>query len=430
MKQLRQKMCAGLAGVMLAASMAGCQSKPETPAPGGDDVAYRLAGIPRDSVLIQVDGQPITAEEYLFWLGQSIYYQRQMGNLADDAAWEAELEGKSAAQYVKEDALELAKLYRVMANHAQELGVSVTDEQMAQVDQELAVLEEGLAAQGMTLQMALDAQCISREGYRVLLGENYYLFDAVYDKLLADGALEPAGEEMAGYLEESGYYKVKHILLSTRRETGETDVFGYPVYEAFSEAETQAVKAEADELTAQLRAADDREAFFDQKMNERSDDGRDANGNLGAPDGYLAQPGQMVPEFEAASLALEVGEISDPVKSEFGYHIILRLDADNDETRAAFRENKMLELQQQWLDEATVTLDPAYDAIDPKEFSANQSALTQELQAEAEARLAAEATPEPTPEPRATLTPAEPTEPAEPGSTCDPVPESTWTPRE
>ena len=61
MKQLRQKMCAGLAGVMLAASMAGCQSKPETPAPGGDDVAYRLAGIPRDSVLIQVDGQPITA---------------------------------------------------------------------------------------------------------------------------------------------------------------------------------------------------------------------------------------------------------------------------------------------------------------------------------------------------------------------------------
>lgn len=35
-------------------------------------------------------------------------------------------------------------------------------------------------------------------------------------------------------------------------------------------------------------------------------------------------PGQMVPVFENAAFALEVGALSEPVKSPFGYHVILR----------------------------------------------------------------------------------------------------------
>jgi len=36
------------------------------------------------------------------------------------------------------------------------------------------------------------------------------------------------------------------------------------------------------------------------------------------------QPGQMVPQFEHATLATAIGEISQPVQTQFGYHVIHR----------------------------------------------------------------------------------------------------------
>ena len=44
------------------------------------------------------------------------------------------------------------------------------------------------------------------------------------------------------------------------------------------------------------------------------------DGNLG----YFNR-GKMVKEFETAAFNLEVGEISEPVKTQYGYHIIKRL---------------------------------------------------------------------------------------------------------
>ena len=49
--------------------------------------------------------------------------------------------------------------------------------------------------------------------------------------------------------------------------------------------------------------------------------------------------GQMVPEFESAAFAMEVGQISEPVKTNFGYHII-KLIAKNESKTPEFNEVK------------------------------------------------------------------------------------------
>jgi len=79
--------------------------------------------------------------------------------------------------------------------------------------------------------------------------------------------------------------------------------------------------AKAQELITQLRQGADFEAL----AKENSDDpGSAANGgSLGE-----VERGQMVSEFEEATFTLEAGVVSDPVKSQFGYHII-RVDNIN-----------------------------------------------------------------------------------------------------
>lgn len=49
--------------------------------------------------------------------------------------------------------------------------------------------------------------------------------------------------------------------------------------------------------------------------------------------------GQMVPEFESAAFAMNVGDVSEPIKTQFGYHLI-HLTAKNESTEIPFEQIK------------------------------------------------------------------------------------------
>ncbi|SVB16298.1 uncharacterized protein METZ01_LOCUS169152, partial [marine metagenome] len=81
------------------------------------------------------------------------------------------------------------------------------------------------------------------------------------------------------------------------------------------ESDLAEVQARAEALVEEARGGAD----FAALAQEHSDD--EGTKALGGDLGLVA-PGQMVPEFENAAFALEQDEISDPVSSMFGLHII------------------------------------------------------------------------------------------------------------
>lgn len=87
-------------------------------------------------------------------------------------------------------------------------------------------------------------------------------------------------------------------------------------------ASESAAKKEAEDALKKIRAGAD----FAKLAEELSDD--TSSGGKGGSLGEFPA-GTMVPEFEAALEKLQLGKISDPVKSPFGYHII-RLDKKTD----------------------------------------------------------------------------------------------------
>lgn len=73
-------------------------------------------------------------------------------------------------------------------------------------------------------------------------------------------------------------------------------------------------EAEAKEIIAELKKGAD---FAELAKKKSKDPGASDGGDLG-----FFTKDQMVPEFSAAAFALEPGKISEPVKSQFGWHVI------------------------------------------------------------------------------------------------------------
>lgn len=120
----------------------------------------------------------------------------------------------------------------------------------------------------------------------------------ITSEILQKKLTEKLGSEMPTSGEQ---VHARHILISVAADA--------------TEADQQLALAKAISITQRLKEGED----FATLAETYSDDTGSAaqGGDLG-----FFPRGQMVSEFEEAAFSLPVGEISDPVKSQFGYHII------------------------------------------------------------------------------------------------------------
>ena len=129
--------------------------------------------------------------------------------------------------------------------------------------------------------------------------------------------------------------RARHILLRTGRDLSET------VARSRLLAYKQRVQAGAD--------------FSDLARQFSQDGSASTGGDLG-----WASPGQFVPEFEEALARLRPGQVSDPLISRFGAHLIqllerreipLSIREQREMVRTQLREKKIEELYSAWVEE-------------------------------------------------------------------------------
>lgn len=342
------------------------------------DVVEYLAGVPGDTVVANVDGQPITAEEYLYWAGYTV---EMMEYYYGEVDWTGSTEGETMLASVKQSAMDTCKLYRIVETKAGEMGCGITEENKAALQADYASMVEQLGGEKemakWLMQIGLTQSGFEKVNQAAYLYQN--LLESVTD-------VSPAtAEEMADYIEENDILKAKHILLMTKDPN---------TNEELSEEQKAAKKETAEDVLKQLEESDEPLALFDELMNEYSED----SGLAHYPDGYTFGAGEMVAEFEQGTRDLGYGEISGIIESTFGYHIILRLDPADEafaadlgqllgETEA---QEKMDTMVSDWVADAEVETTEAYDSLDIPAYYSNLKTLRAQIEAQDAEAAAAE----------------------------------------
>lgn len=305
-----------------------------------------------------VDGNGVTIREYQFALNQQIdFYRRMMGG---KDLTEAQINQFGIRQMVLKRLIEK----KLLENFGKDNGLYFSQEKLAQTIKELPYfkrenqfdvnLYKNLLAQNgfnpsqfeeqishdesaRLVDTALNGLTITSDQYSKLIHsieEDAFMVNAVQfskeslrkslkvdarvlDTYLAKAEnkkkLEDIYNQNVGRFSQPEQVKARHILI----KTGET-----------SDAQAQA-KAEkiAKTLTAQN---------FTTIANKETEDpsGKGKGGDLG----WFGR-GRMVPEFEEVAFKTKVGQISKPVKTQFGYHIIM-VDGKKEANKKTFDQVK------------------------------------------------------------------------------------------
>lgn len=355
MKNRKRLGALALALVLSLAALSGCGPKPSGSASSASgsgsgssdsitpmdlsqvtDPALAVAGVAGEEVLVKLGTAEITANDYLYWLQRSISdYLEPFGGQMTTLPWDTEMsDGLTFGQYMLDNALDAAALHCMLRELARQENLTPDPDVATQVDKQYAAMVVQAGSDESRVIHTLWTQMLTRD-LLINLNENTELFSQLAELYYGENSGHyPTDAEVNAYLDEVGRYKAKHILLAT---------IDLDTREPLDEATVAQKKAQAEDFLAQLRAAEDPIALFDDLMNEHSED----SGLATNPDGYTTAKGEMVAPFEEAALALKAGEISEVVESDFGYHIILRLPLDPDD----FRDDCVTSLMEKRIDQ-------------------------------------------------------------------------------
>ena len=357
---MKRLISAVLALVMLLSLLAGCGQTPEpqeaTVLDAAPTLFYDITGIPHDQVVMTVGDIQIPAELYFYWVCyvcSSLEYNimseysnyGMYGSCIDRETmtvdWTSSYANMPLMEYALAQAEDTIKYYMSIEELAAEQNVTLTTANQVDMENTFRQAVEEMGG-GDAFINYLKMLGISRASFDRISAASY-LYMNLLDLVFQEGSNLYLAEE--DYNTYATY--ADHILIATQNMQN-------------GEMLTQQQRIEklqlATDLVDQIRAAEDPIAKFEELANEYSEDpGRETN-----PTGYIYTPGTMVAEFEEAAAGLMPGEISDPVQSDYGFHIILRRDLV-----AAIREDeaRKVEVAREYLDQLLIRKRSASEVV-------------------------------------------------------------------
>lgn len=257
--------------------------------------------------LAKVNGQVITKDDFKKML--SLYspsYELQFG----PTVWEMEIEpGVTFAQKFQEEIYEKMITDKIVEQAATEEGISVTDEEVEKDFEEVsATLKQQESFKKMMEENKIDDEYLKGQIKKDKTIQKYF------DKKMEESKV--TDEEAKKYYDEhiddftKSEIKASHILISTRDAATQAPL---------PDEEKAKKKEEAEAILKQAKSGEN----FAELAQKHSEDPGSAR--MGGDLGYFDKK-RMVPEFTEVAFALKVGEISDLVETEYGYHIIKLVD--------------------------------------------------------------------------------------------------------
>ncbi len=309
---------------------------------------------PEGKTVMTVDGAKVTDLDMNYYLYEAAvtYFQND-----EEAAmtysnpseydWDKDLgDGKTVADVVRENAIDIAINENNLMNAGDKNGVEWDEEKAkttakGQIDQ-----LEGMYGEEIPDLYVVGQGLSTRKQYAKKIMQSIHMQAVSQDIEANPSKYFPEDTAVLNEFAPKDKATVKHILLSTEQEEGEAPV------------DKEEVKAKAEEILARAKNGEDFDALV-----------KEFNQDPGATEaGYTFGPGEMQPAFEEAAFALGLGEVSELVETDYGYHIIKRFPG-------------RFELEGYWKSQANIKIkESRLEKISIKEILEQAEAAMREIQ--------------------------------------------------
>lgn len=198
-----------------------------------------------------------------------------------------------------------------------EVGFELSEEDLLAFEEQVEDLKDYLIESGTTFAKHLKENNLNDQLFRDVYLTNMYVNKFLTEYIFAEMPnLEVSDEALEVYMTENSVIAAKHILV--------TDESGLEYDDQLKLAE---------EILARIDDGEDFEALMVEFSN---DPGLETN-----PNGYTFRMGEFIPVFETATREMNVGSVSDIVESDYGFHIIMRIEVDYDVVKEWVQEEMM-----------------------------------------------------------------------------------------